>query len=1063
MAKRKAEMFMVTLIFLIGLIFTVQQSLREYSALDLSEPFQPNDYYLSNNMKDVFAVLMKSAPDCYTAERNIEEAVAYFNRQLLRKGHIMNIKYNLTCDNWPNLEPAEAPLILTINVQMEKRESTAVLFVYHNTIILPCADQGGVCCLSGQACAGQYVESTDCGRQCCVGREIVPDANTVLLFHLNRQAEFWETNTHVFDFSGNGNNGTVHGSAVWLPGEMFNGAYQFDGEDNYIEVKNDPSLNPADAITISAWVKLNDNNDLGAVIKKSNSTQKNGYTIEGRGSDHHNKLRFGIYNGACPRDDDLGIPEGWCFTESTPELENGKWYHIIGTYNGSALRLYLNGIRVSEVAVSGEIIASENNLTIGKDPSNPEKEERFFRGIIEEVAVWNRSLTPEEIMSLSKRDVMCYAPPEACSCTSWEDKRCGGGGCTRNQMYQTRKCSPSGCAAESQCNLAHPACTGPPVRFDSCMELNKINTKYKLTNDILNINKPAGSACINITANYVTLDCDGFRINDDGFNGIGVYSNSTFTKIKNCNIDVGPAFGGLGIKLRNANNSYIYNTSVSNQYSGIIIQYSHNMTIDKIKANSNAWNGLYISQANNTNLTNIVAKSNVFSGVSFYLSKNINLTNITANGNRGVGITFSKTQDVNIKNVVANDCNPSIFCEGIYGAWTTNLNLTNITANNNKKGILFLRVQGTLQNITTNLNSEEGIQATIAEINLTNLTANSNNIGIECDMCSYSKLEDISIWNCTSDDFGCIYLKNSQNNTFLGGKINKSLNHLIHLHGSENNTFRDLKLYNSENHSIYVTRNSINSTFDNLTIYNPDADVSGIYSDSENTTIQNCNITVTMMRYPPGSYGINLFKANNSYIYNNTFTDIFRALYLNSTSETKIENNMFISNNNGIYLFSHSNSNIITNNNLTLGDGHGIRLHSSSNNNITNNNASYNTYGISLYESSDNELKNNIANSNEFTGISLAYSANNIIINNKANSCTAGAGIICRGILLYSGSNNNLIEENEACRNKNEDFFCNVLGIADDPVGNHGSGNVFDTVQRCSDSWPGAIDFSPCP
>jgi hypothetical protein len=59
-------------------------------------------------------------------------------------------------------------------------------------------------------------------------------------------------------------------------------------------------------------------------------------------------------------------------------------------------------------------------------------------------------------------DPTCVPPP--CTCNAWVNDACGAGGCSANQMHQTRTCNPAGCDTESQC-VADPACAPPPPIF----------------------------------------------------------------------------------------------------------------------------------------------------------------------------------------------------------------------------------------------------------------------------------------------------------------------------------------------------------------------------------------------------------------------------------------------------------------------------------------------------------------------------------------------------------------------------------------------------------------------
>jgi hypothetical protein len=74
--------------------------------------------------------------------------------------------------------------------------------------------------------------------------------------------------------------------------------------------------------------------------------------------------------------------------------------------------------------------------------------------------------------SLSYFKCVPSPPPSECSCTLWVNQGCGKDGCTSNQMYQTRTCTPSGCDVQSQCvydsSCAQPSCSCTPWVNQGC-------------------------------------------------------------------------------------------------------------------------------------------------------------------------------------------------------------------------------------------------------------------------------------------------------------------------------------------------------------------------------------------------------------------------------------------------------------------------------------------------------------------------------------------------------------------------------------------------------------------
>ena len=91
-------------------------------------------------------------------------------------------------------------------------------------------------------------------------------------------------------------------------------------------------------------------------------------------------------------------------TLGTALLTEGTWTHLALTYDGAVLRLYVNGVEVSNQAATGDLLASADPLQIGGDSLYGQ----YFHGIIDEVRIYNVALTATEIQSDMNTPV---APP----------------------------------------------------------------------------------------------------------------------------------------------------------------------------------------------------------------------------------------------------------------------------------------------------------------------------------------------------------------------------------------------------------------------------------------------------------------------------------------------------------------------------------------------------------------------------------------------------------------------------------------------------------------------------
>ena len=126
----KAQMFIVTMVFLAGLIFTVQQLLFQYSFLDLSEPLRDMDANLLGSIRDMFSDCLAASPDCQSAAQAAQEIHTFLLAQTFR-GLDLEFKYwqdgkwastpYLNCTNWGTPDPV-LQLKLTVTSPTSYRE-----------------------------------------------------------------------------------------------------------------------------------------------------------------------------------------------------------------------------------------------------------------------------------------------------------------------------------------------------------------------------------------------------------------------------------------------------------------------------------------------------------------------------------------------------------------------------------------------------------------------------------------------------------------------------------------------------------------------------------------------------------------------------------------------------------------------------------------------------------------------------------------------------------------------------------------------------------------------------
>ncbi len=191
------------------------------------------------------------------------------------------------------------------------------------------------------------------------------------------------TGTIAQDSSGNGNDGTLTNGPTWSTGQL-NGALQFDGIDDYVNISHAPSLQPAN-VTVSAWIKPTSISTYDVVLNKvANGIWDDGYGLE---VSKNSKMSFRINDENSPSN----------FAETS--VSTGVWTHVVGTYDGSVIRIYKDGILAASTSNTNGITYAGGNVGIGDSAQGPDPSTKFT-GLIDDVRIYNRALSASEVLGL---------------------------------------------------------------------------------------------------------------------------------------------------------------------------------------------------------------------------------------------------------------------------------------------------------------------------------------------------------------------------------------------------------------------------------------------------------------------------------------------------------------------------------------------------------------------------------------------------------------------------------------------------------------------------------------
>ena len=209
----------------------------------------------------------------------------------------------------------------------------------------------------------------------------------VLMMNFDNKSALGENETYVVDVSKNTNDGINNGS-TWTSSGKYNGAFDFNGVNNTITSPHSQSLNftNSNEFSFSVWVNTN---TITAAGKFAGVISKGAYET----SDEWEVI-LNLDNTGPSAIGAIGFGVNRAYVYSSP-LVVGEWTHISGNFNGTRAKLFINNELVATTATT-TYVPSTSPFYIGRmHPSGYHT--AFWDGKIDEVRIWNRSLSVDEI------------------------------------------------------------------------------------------------------------------------------------------------------------------------------------------------------------------------------------------------------------------------------------------------------------------------------------------------------------------------------------------------------------------------------------------------------------------------------------------------------------------------------------------------------------------------------------------------------------------------------------------------------------------------------------------
>ncbi|MBI2451570.1 right-handed parallel beta-helix repeat-containing protein [Candidatus Pacearchaeota archaeon] len=595
-----------------------------------------------------------------------------------------------------------------------------------------------------------------------------------VLYHFDNLSQYQESEAKSYDFSGNNNNGTWFNGPVYntsREGSKFGYAAQLDGIDDFIERSSALGITNY-PFTFSAWVrKNNDSGTKGTIISFGESLSSNIYY----GLRINESGQAEIYAAGSGPEGKIG---------GSADLR-GAWHHVAGVFiKNTAKELYVDGKFVESLNTTTNFF-TVNRFAVGRKAGPVPLE--FFNGTIDEVAVWNRALSADEIVNLYRLKAGKYY---------WKVNVSDG---LLSNESETREFIVESLGLTINFPENKTYRIGLPLVFNVTLDKDGSEVRYSLDNGVNNKTMSStDSRTYNATNSSIADGTYTFRVYaKDAYGNINETEKVTFvfenTEIDSCrDLDLNDTV-------------YLLKSDVSSSGNCFVIEAS-NITLDGqgrrisgsgISFGISASDGKRDITIKNVNITNFAYGIRFYRAFGEIGSINSLIFNNSVYNNQ-IGIDIGDTNNTIIKeNLFRNNTN-----EGVSLFYSHNNTIQKNIIVMNTNGVVFSSSSGNvIEGNTLSNNSQYGInlQSSSSNNQIINNTANSNG------------------------QRG-MYISSSSNNLFTNNNLNSNGFFGISLDsGASHNVFRGGLVNGSQGDAIRITTSStFNNTFNNITITNTD-------------------------------------------------------------------------------------------------------------------------------------------------------------------------------------------------------------------------------------------------
>lgn len=200
------------------------------------------------------------------------------------------------------------------------------------------------------------------------------------------------------DFDGSdvkdGNDGVLtNGAQAGVAGQV-DGAFSFDGTDDFVQLPFDSGIFN-DQFTVDAWA-----------FPEKVTEYSYGQGVLNNDFWSNRGMALAFYSGASPPTPNpfkingfFHNTGGTMFSLNALSIPN-QWHHVAMTYDGKLFCLYQDGVQEACTAADGNVRGNNLNFRIGHDQHDGFSQQRYFQGLIDEVEIFNRALSADEILAI---------------------------------------------------------------------------------------------------------------------------------------------------------------------------------------------------------------------------------------------------------------------------------------------------------------------------------------------------------------------------------------------------------------------------------------------------------------------------------------------------------------------------------------------------------------------------------------------------------------------------------------------------------------------------------------